>query len=67
MWDLCSNDQKGGGGHPHVARDEPHPVVVVVGHGVAGNGADDDLGGCRSSGELGLVARRHGEARGVLR
>ena len=26
----------------------------------------DDLGGCPSSGELGLVARRHGEVRGVV-
>ena len=34
--------------------------------GVAGIDAGDELCGCRSSGELGLVVRGHGEARGVV-
>ena len=32
-------------------------MVVVVGLGVAGNDARDELCGCRGSGELGLVVR----------
>ena len=64
--DLCSGDQNGGGAHLCDAGSVPHLVVVVVGLGVAGKGVGDDLGGCRSSGELGLVARRHGEARGEV-
>ena len=42
-------------------------MVVVVGLGVAGNVAGDEFGGDRGSGELGLVARGHGEARGLVR
>ena len=61
-----SGDQMGGGGHLRAAGDEPRPVVAAVGLGVAGNGTGDDLGCCQSSGELGLVARRHGEVRGVV-
>ena len=41
-------------------------MVLVVGLGVAGDDAGDEFGGGRSSGELGLVARGHGEARGVV-
>jgi hypothetical protein len=37
--------------------------VVVAGLKVAGNDAGDELCGCRSSGELGLIARRHGRVR----
>ena len=50
-----------------VARNEPRRLVVVVGLGVAGNVAGDEFGGDRGSGELGLVARGHGEARGLVR
>ena len=42
-------------------------MVVVVGLEVAGKGIGDESNGCRSSGDLGLVAREHGEARGVVR
>ena len=35
-------------------------MVVAVGLGMVGKDAGDDVGGCRSSGELGVVARRHG-------
>ena len=34
--------------------------------GVAGNVADDELCGCRSSGEVKPEATGHGEARGVV-
>ena len=40
----------------HAARHAPHPMVLVAGRGEAGKDAGDDLGGCRSSGELGAVA-----------
>ena len=50
-----SGDQMDGGGHLRDAESEPRRVVVVVGLGVAGNDADDELCGCRSSGEHGLV------------
>ena len=63
---LCSGDQMGGGGHLRVARSEPRRVRVVVGLGVAGNDAGDELCGCRSSGEVELEATGHGEARGVV-
>ena len=33
---------------------------MAVGLGMVGKDADEDVGGCRSSGELGVVARRHG-------
>ena len=33
---------------------------MAVGLGMVGKDAGDDVGGCRSSGELGVVARRHG-------
>ena len=59
-----SRDQTDGVGHLREARSEPHLVVVVVGLGVAGNGAGDDFGGCRSSGELGIFSRMGVEARG---
>ena len=42
-------------------------VVVVFGLRVVGKGAGDEFGGGRSSGELGLVARGHGEVRGLVR
>ena len=41
---------------------------MAVGLGMVGKDADDDVGGCRSSGELGSGARMHGrEHGGVLR
>ena len=55
-----------GGGHLRVAGSKPQLLVVVVELGVAGNGAGDDFGGRRSSGEVELDARGHGEARGVV-
>ena len=61
-----SGDQMDGVGHLRDAEGEPRRMVVAVGLGVAGNDADDELCGCRSSGELGLVARGHGEVRGVV-
>ena len=42
-------------------------MVAVGGAGVAENVAGDEFGGGRSSGEDELVARRHGEARGLVR
>ena len=62
----CSGDQMGGGDHLRVARGEPRRVVVVVGLGVAGNNAGDELCGCRGSGERGLVIRGQAEVRGVV-
>ena len=50
-----------------VAGNEPRRVVLVVGLGVVGDDAGDEFGGGRSSGELVLVARGHGEAHGVVR
>ena len=64
--DSCSGDQIDGGARLRDAGEVPHRVVVVIGLGIAGKGADDESSGCRSSGELGLVARRHGEARGEV-
>jgi hypothetical protein len=63
---LSSDDQMGGGDHLRVARSEPRRVVAAVGLGVAGNDTGDELGGCRSSGEVGLVAAVVLEARGQL-
>ena len=40
--------------------------MVVVGLGVAGNIAGDELCGCRSSGEVEPVARGHGKGRAVV-
>ena len=62
----CSSDQMGGGDHLRVTRSEPRRVRVVVGFGVTGNDAGDELCGCRSSGELGLIAMGHGEVREVV-
>ena len=56
----------GRGDHRSGAEDEPQLLVVVVELGVARNGAGDDLGGRRSSGEVELDARGHGEVRGVM-
>ena len=56
-----------GGGHLRVAGSKPQLLVVVVELGVAGNVAGDDLGGCRSSGEVELEAMGHGEACGEVR
>ena len=42
-------------------------MVAVGGAGVAGNVTSVDLGGGRSSGELGTEAVGHGEARGKVR
>ena len=46
--------------------DKPQLLVVVGELGVAENVAGDDCGGRRSSGEVELDARGHGEARGVM-
>ena len=56
----------GGGEHLRVAGSELRRLVAVGGAGVAGNVADDDLGGRRSPGEVKTVAMRHSEARGVV-
>ena len=56
-----------GGEALHDEKTRPLLVVVVFGLGVVGKDADDEFGGGRSSGELGLVARGHGEARGLVR
>ena len=42
-------------------------MVAVGGAGVAGDVAGDEFGGGRSSGEVELVARGHGEAHGFVR
>ena len=42
-------------------------MVAVGGAGVAGNIAGDEVGDGRSSGKVELVARGHGEARGLVR
>ena len=62
---MHSGDQKGCGGHLHVAGSKPQLLVMVVELGVARNGASDDLGGRRSSGDDEPEARGVGEARGV--
>ena len=41
-------------------------MVVAFGLGVVGKDAGDDVGGCRSSGELGVVARRHDRRWGAV-
>ena len=65
---MHSGDQKSHGGHLHVAGSKPQLLVVLVELGVAGNGAGDELGGRRSSGDDEPEATGHGEARGeVLR
>ena len=65
---VHSGDQMSGGGHLRVAGSKPQLLVALVELGVAGNGAGDDLGGRRSSGDEELEATGHGEARGeVLR
>ena len=66
MQDLHSDDQKDGGDYLHDAGRKPRRVVAVGGAGVAGNVAGDEFGGGRSSGEVELVARGHGEARGLV-
>ena len=55
-----------GGGHLRVAGSKPQLLVVLVGLGVARNGAGDDFGDRWSSAEVKLDARGHGEARGVM-
>ena len=65
---MHSGDQKSRGGHLRVAGSKPQLLVVLVELGVAGNGAGDDFGGRRSSGDDEPEATGHGEARGeVLR
>ena len=64
---MHSGDQKDGADHLHDAGSEPRRVVAVGGAAVAGNVADDEFGGGRSSGNVELVARVHGEARGLVR
>ena len=56
----------GGGECLRVAGSKPQLLVVVVGLEVAGNITGDEFGGDRSLGELGLIARGHGEARGLV-
>ena len=63
----CFGDHNDGGEHRRVAGSKPHRVVAVGGAGVSGNVIGDEFGGGRSSGELGLVARRRDEVRGVVR
>ena len=64
--DLPSGDQKDDGDHLRVAGSEPRRVVVVVELQVTGNDAGDELCGCRSSGEVELVAVGLLEAQGQL-
>ena len=64
---MHSSDQKDGGDYLRDAGRKPRRVVAVGGAGVAGNIAGDKFGGDRSSGEDELVARGHGEARGLVR
>ena len=45
---MPSGDQINGGDYLRIAGNEPQRLVVVVGLGVAGNVADDELGGRRS-------------------
>ena len=60
-----SGHQMGRGRHLSGAGDKPQLLVELVGVGVAGIGAGDDLGGRRSSGGGELEARVCGEVRGV--
>ena len=62
----CSGDQNNGGARLRVAGSGPHPLVVLVRPGVTGNVAGDERGDFRGSGEVELVVRGHGEARGVV-
>ena len=62
---MHSGDQKSRGGYLRVAGSK-QLLVVLVEIGVAENGAGDDFGGRRSSGEVELEATEHGEARGVV-
>ena len=55
VWVLPSGDQMDGGGHLRVAGSEPRRGVVVVELKVIGNDAGDELGSCRSSGEVELI------------
>ena len=55
----------GRGRHLSGAGDNPQLLVELVGVGVAGMGAGDDLGGRRSSGGGELGARVCGEVWGV--
>ena len=63
---MHSGDQKGCGGHLHVAGSKRQLLVVLVELGVAGNGTGDDFGGRWSLAEVKHDARGHGEARGVV-
>ena len=55
----------GRGRHLSGAGDKPQHLVELVGVGVAGIGAGNDLGGRRGSGGGELEARVCGEVRGV--
>ena len=59
---MHSGDQKDGRDYIRDAGRKPRRLVAVHGAGVAGN-----VAGGRSSGEVELVARGHGEARGLVR
>ena len=63
---MHSGDQKDGRDHLRDAGSEPRRVVAVGGAGVAGNDTGDEFGGGRSSGEVELVGRGHGEAHGLV-
>ena len=62
---MHSGDQKGGGGHLHVAETEPRLLVVVVELGVAGDVAGDDFGGRRS--RVKMNPKLRGTGRHVVR
>ena len=65
---MHSGDQKDGGDHLRDAGSEPRQVVAVGGAWVVGDDDGENVHGGRSSGEVELVASRHGEGRaGVLR
>ena len=57
---MHSDDQMSGGGHLRVAGSKPQLLVALAELGVAGNGAGDNFGGRRSSGEVELEATEHG-------
>ena len=57
---MHSDDQKDGGDHLRDVGSEPRRLVAVVGAGVAENDGGEHVRGGRSSGEVKLVASRHG-------
>ena len=61
---MHSGNQMGGGEHLQVSGTEPQLLVAVVELGVAGDVADDDFGGRRSSGADENGATVHGRING---